>query len=51
MPKSHAKVKATRSSKQAKQKLVDMMRDIEKTTKQPSTKPALGTCARRYCIA
>jgi phenylpyruvate tautomerase PptA (4-oxalocrotonate tautomerase family) len=51
MPKAHAKVKTTRSSKQAKQKLVAMMRDLEKTTtKQPSSKTARGTCARIYCV-
>jgi hypothetical protein len=50
MPKANAKVKATRSSKQAKQKLVAMMRDLEKTTKQPASKASRGSCARIYCI-
>ncbi|WP_395835203.1 hypothetical protein [Cystobacter fuscus] len=51
MPKAHAKVKAPRSSKQAKQKLVEMMREVEKTTtKQPSSKTARGSCARMYCV-
>ena len=52
MPKAQqAKVKATRSSKQAKQKLVEMMRDLEKTTtKSASSKTVYGSCRRIYCI-
>lgn len=51
MQKAQAKVKAPRSSKQAKQKLVEMMRDLETTTtKQSSSKAVFGSCRRIYCI-
>ncbi|CAM3286412.1 hypothetical protein [Corallococcus soli] len=43
------KAKAPRSSKQAKQKLVQMMREMEKATVPTSTK-ARGTCIRVYCM-
>ncbi|WP_426752679.1 hypothetical protein [Myxococcus sp. Y35] len=44
-----AKQKAPRSSKQAKEKLVQMMREMEKSTVPSATKAAPGTCIRIYC--
>ena len=43
------KSKAPRSSKQAKQKLVEMMRELEKTTVVTPKKALRGTCVRIYC--
>jgi hypothetical protein len=43
------KSKAPRSSKQAKQKLVSMMRELEKATVATPKKAVAGSCARIYC--
>jgi hypothetical protein len=43
------KSKAPRSSKQAKQKLVSMMRELDKATVATPKKAAAGTCVRIYC--
>ncbi len=43
------KSKAPRSSKQAKEKLVQMMRDMEKAAVPAATQAAPGTCIRIYC--
>jgi hypothetical protein len=45
-----AKAKAPRSSKQAKKKLTEMMRELEKAT-VPASKQSPGSCARMYCVA
>lgn len=50
MSKASAKVKAPRSSKQSKQKLAQMMRNLSKT-KLASGSKAMGSCNRTiYCF-
>jgi hypothetical protein len=43
------KPKAPRSSKQSKQKLVELMRELEKNTVATPKKAVAGSCVRIYC--